>query len=407
MHRYAWLAASVLFLIVWSFIAGAQPAPVENTEDLYRLEGRSFESGTVRITFLRDEKTRKLRAKVAYDPRGAAYFEDFDEVPVEVKADKSKVISLSKTNRFGLLRIEGGIKAKKTFIFWDAPLVGKLFFNHNRTASFIAEGNSYRLQYKSDCFHLNGAGGLKPGLVEIELKYAEDNEDFVYSKARASGWNLLFRHTDYEEQSDVFQVDTHTNGEMRALDQLSREARVVCATRVNAPAGAPALEVRDIPLGTVLGSPMALPVTGVQVVHQWLDDFYKNTRVRIGDVRLGTGAQYFVSVTGPSAFIKFDNDDAAWVQLNLDLRIGSNVGESSTSYVDTIHVQIQDALRAKAPGNGREPPSTLFDVLRYWKDEDSAGFYSNRSDWGIKMDRWQRTFSTFLASKYKGQLVGD
>ena len=80
-------------------------------------------------------------------------------------------------------------------------------------------------------------------------------------------------------------------------------------------------------------------------MDRWLKEFYKGTTVRIGDVRLGKGAQYFVTITGPSTLIKFDNDDSAWVQLNLDLRVRSN--EGGAGLVDTIRVQIQDALRAK------------------------------------------------------------
>ena len=118
-------------------------------------------------------------------------------------------------------------------------------------------------------------------------------------------------------------------------------------------------------------------------------------------MRLGKGAEYFVSVTGPSALIKFDNDNDAWVQLNLDLIVGSNASANS-DFVDTIEVQIQDALRAKAPANGQDPPSALYDVLKYWADNDQ----SKRSTWGVEMDHWQRTFATFLASKYKGQLIG-
>ena len=279
-------------------------------------------------------------------------------------------------------------------------MIGKLFFT-KRVTPFKATSFDYRLQYKPNCY-FTVAEGLENELIEIELKYADDNEDFVYSKAKAFGWKMISRDTYYEKQEDFFKVETPANGEMQALDQLSKEPRVVCASRVNAEAGAPALEVRNIPLGTVLGSPMALPVVGLPIVREWLANFYKGSRVEVGEVNLGNGAEYFVSIIGPGTSIKFDDDDTAWVQLDLDLRVGSNIDQSSKSFVASISVQIQDASRAKAPGNGPKPPPTLFGPLKYWTN----GAQSSRSDWGKKMDRWQRIFSTYLAGKYKGQLVG-
>jgi hypothetical protein len=393
------LPASALLLISSAFTAMAQPAPAENLDDIYRLEDKIFENGSLRLNFVRVGGT--LHVKVAIDPQDRAYFDDYAELPVEVTADKKIVIVFPNADRYNFARIDAEIKPKKKLLFWNAPLNGQITFKNKKSKPFSLDGPGYRLQFKPQCFFRVGDGGLEDDLIQIELRYADDNEDFIYSKARAAGWDLISRDLDFQKNADAFVVLTHSNGEYQALDQLSRDPRVLCATPVSAPAGAPEMRVSQIPLGTILGSPTALPVTGLPIVRKWLEDFFKNSKVYIGDVRLGEGAQYFTSVRGPSSSIKFDNDDDAWVQLNLDLRIGSN-WYSGSSFSDTIKVQIQDTLRAKAPGSGKEPPSSLYDVLKYWTNDDQ----SQRSAWGTKMDHWQRTFSTFLASKYNGQLIG-
>ena len=100
---------------------GSTAGTIENTDDLYRLEHRSFENGILRLAFLRDQKTGELRAVVAYDPKNAAYFDDFDEVPVRMMPDKKILITFSTSNRYGITQIEAGIKARKVFIFWMLP----------------------------------------------------------------------------------------------------------------------------------------------------------------------------------------------------------------------------------------------------------------------------------------------
>ena len=98
----------------------------------------------------------------------------------------------------------------------DAPLVGAITFKNKKSTPFSLDGGDHRLQFKPDCFFGAGDGGFEPGWVQIKLKYAGDDEDFVYSKAKSAGWDLVSRELDYETKVDLFTVDTQSNGEMRA-----------------------------------------------------------------------------------------------------------------------------------------------------------------------------------------------
>jgi hypothetical protein len=405
-----------LVVCLWSVMAFADQSLNDGPDDISSIGGMSFTDLKVSIKsmkfefltvdFTDNEDTHKLQARVGLEDwtRGQTIYTGY--VPVEIAGSDRVLVTLPE-NIWGLARLEAVFSSKKSSIFWTNFLSGTLIFKSNKKLAFRAkEGSGPRLQYKPGCFLRSGDGGFEDEEISVQLRYtnnSSDNEDFISSKAQIFDWKLLSRELDYIKKTDIFYFDTPANGEVRALDVLSKEEKVICATRVSAAAGAPELQVRGIELGAILGSPVALPVVGVPIVRKWVEDFYKGAAVRIGDVRLGKGAEYFVSVTGPSNRVKFDDDDRAWVRLNLDLKIGSNVGDGPSGLADTVRVQIQDALRAKAPATGLEPPVTLFDVLKYWKDEDNGV----TSTWGVKMDTWQRGFATFLAQRYRGELVGN
>ena len=116
MRRGFQLLSFLLLLSIWSIAGRAQPATAENTDDLFSLADTVFENGTLRLTFRRADKTGSLRALVAYDPSHSATFEDFDEVPVDLKG-KEIAISFPKPNQFGLSRIEAQIVEKKFLYF--------------------------------------------------------------------------------------------------------------------------------------------------------------------------------------------------------------------------------------------------------------------------------------------------
>ena len=109
-------------------------------------------------------------------------------------------------------------------------MVGTLFFKKKRSVPFKIDSSGYRLQFKPDCFYRAGDAGSVDGWISVTLKYAGDNEDFLYSKAQSFGWDLVSRHTNYEEQTDEFVIETQSNGEMRALEQLT-ESLGSCAQR--------------------------------------------------------------------------------------------------------------------------------------------------------------------------------